>query len=55
MDAKTIWWIIAIAVLFILVISNNKKNVNKLRNRKSRHFKDNYLEKKKENEKKDKS
>ena len=39
-------WIILIAVLFYLVLYNNKRNMNKLRNRKRRSFRDKYYEKK---------
>lgn len=38
--------IIALAVVFILVIFNNKRNIKKLRERKSKNFRDNYFEKK---------
>lgn len=45
------FWIIVIAVLFILVILNNKRNIKKKRNLKTRSFKKSYYDKKsKENE-----
>ncbi|UOB18006.1 hypothetical protein [Abyssalbus ytuae] len=44
---EIILWVIALAVLFILVILNNKRNINKKRNLKTRTFKKDYFEKKK--------
>ncbi|MFD0864079.1 hypothetical protein ACFQ1M_17830 [Sungkyunkwania multivorans] len=44
----SIYWLLAIPVLFILVIWNNKNNQHKLRNRKGRNFRQGYFEKKKE-------
>ena len=41
---------IGIAVLFILVFFNNKKNKNRLYSRKRRSFKDNYYARKKDKE-----
>lgn len=43
-----ILYIIIIAGLFVLVYLNNKRNVTKLRNRKNRNFKQNYFNKKKD-------
>ncbi|MEP0263888.1 hypothetical protein [Dokdonia sp.] len=41
---------IGLAILFILVFFNNKKNKDKLYHRKRRNFKDNYNAKKKTKE-----
>ena len=42
------WTFIIVIVLFPLLLFNNKRNKNKLYNRKGRNFRVNYLEKKKE-------
>lgn len=39
---------IGLAILFLLVFANNKRNKNKLYRRKRRNFKDNYEAKRKE-------
>lgn len=39
---------IGLAILFLLVFANNKRNKKKLYNRKRRNFKDNYEAKRKE-------
>ncbi|WP_299211533.1 hypothetical protein [uncultured Dokdonia sp.] len=41
---------IGLAILFLLVFANNKRNKNKLYRRKRRNFKDNYEAKRKEKE-----
>ena len=41
---------IGLAILFLLVFANNKRNKNKLYRRKRRNFKDNYAAKRKEKE-----
>jgi len=43
-----IWTFIIVIIIFPLLLVNNKRNQNKLYNRKGRNFKQNYLEKKKE-------
>lgn len=52
MDYDVIIYIIAIAVLFLLVQRNNKSNRNKLYNRKSRDFRTNFKAKREELKKK---
>lgn len=47
MDYQIILYVIAIAVLFLIVQRNNKSNKNKLYNRKSRNFRENFKEKRK--------
>jgi hypothetical protein len=41
---------IGLAVLFLAVFSNNRKNKNKLYDRKGRSFRDNYYNRKREKE-----
>lgn len=41
---------IGLAILFLLVFANNRKNKKRLYNRKRRNFKDNYEAKRKERE-----
>ncbi|WP_299684354.1 hypothetical protein [uncultured Dokdonia sp.] len=41
---------IGLAVLFMIVFANNKRNKNKLYHRKRRNFRDNYEAKRKEKE-----
>ncbi|MBT8311052.1 MAG: hypothetical protein HKN96_12640 [Flavobacteriaceae bacterium] len=48
MDNSYILYIIIIAVLFAIVHVNNRKNKNKLYNRKGRNFRENYHAKKQE-------
>ncbi len=43
-----LWTFIIVIVVFPLLLINNKRNKNKLYNRKGRNFKENYYEKKKE-------
>ncbi len=43
--------IIALAVLFLLVIFNNKRNIKKKRNLKTNSFREDYFKKKREKEK----
>ena len=45
------WLFIIVIILFPLLLYNNKRNRNKLYNRKGRNFRENYFEKKKEKEK----
>ncbi len=42
-----LWTFIIVIILFPLLLFNNKRNKNKLYNRKGRNFRDNYYEKKK--------
>ncbi len=42
-----IWVIIALAVGFVIILVNNKRNQRKLRDRKGRNFRENYEQKKK--------
>ncbi len=42
------WLIIGIAAVFILVLLNNRRNMNRTRDRRNRNFKDNYYQKKKD-------
>lgn len=43
---QNVLYIVGIALLFLLVYLNNKRNVNKLRNKKRRNFRENYESKK---------
>ncbi len=45
-----LWVFIIVSIVFPLLLLNNKRNKNKLYNRKGRNFRDNYYEKKKEKE-----
>ncbi len=45
------WVIVGLAIGFILVVLNNKRNQRKWRERKNRDFKSAYFEKKKEKDK----
>ncbi len=45
MDYQIILYVIAIAVLFLIVQRNNKSNKNKLYGRKGRNFRENFKEK----------
>ena len=45
---QTILIVIVLAVLFLAVVANNKRNTGKLRERKKRNFRTDYLERKKE-------
>ena len=40
--------IIGLAIVFLIVFFNNKRNLQKLRDRKGRNFKENYFRKKRE-------
>lgn len=46
------WWLVIVPVGFLLVVWNNKRNQNKLYNRKNRNFRENYMDKKKKEGKK---
>ena len=48
--AQIVSLFVGIAILFMLVFSNNKKNKGKLYDRKRRSFRDNYYSRKKEAE-----
>jgi competence protein ComGC len=43
-------WLLILGVLFVLVIINSVRNNKKLRERKGRNFRRNYMERKKERE-----
>ncbi|MCV6628322.1 MAG: hypothetical protein OIF50_00530 [Flavobacteriaceae bacterium] len=45
---ETVLYIVGLAVLFLIVFFNNKRNVGKLRDRKRRDFKGHYENKKKQ-------
>ncbi|UGU15593.1 hypothetical protein LS482_18160 [Sinomicrobium kalidii] len=45
---NNIGWIVIIAVLFLLVLWNSRRNVRRWRKRKGKSFRDNYYERKKE-------
>jgi hypothetical protein len=47
MDYTTIIYIVAIAILFLIVIRNNRNNKRKLYDRKSRNFRENFQAKRK--------
>lgn len=53
-ETQLILMVIGIAVLFILVFYNTRRNKNKLYNRRKRNFKDNVIHKRKEREVKNK-
>lgn len=42
----SVGWIIVIAILFVLVLLNNKRNMKKLKDRRSGNFRENYYKKK---------
>ena len=42
------FYIAAVFVLFVLVLLNNRRNQERIKKRRHRSFRDNYMEKKKE-------
>lgn len=47
---RDIGWIIIIAVLFLIVLWNSRRNTRKWKERKGKNFRDTYYERKKERE-----
>ena len=48
MDYNIVFYIVVIAILFLIVQRNNKKNKEKLYGRKGRNFRENFRAKKEE-------
>ena len=48
---ETLLYLGLIAVLFVLVMMNNRRNQSRMRDRRNRRFRTNYMEKKRESEK----
>ena len=46
-NLQTILIVVVLAVLFLAVVANNKRNQTKMRDRKKRSFRADYLERKK--------
>ncbi|MGO4911470.1 MULTISPECIES: hypothetical protein [unclassified Leeuwenhoekiella] len=52
-NLQTIIIVVVLAILFLGVVKNNKRNQRKMRDRKKRNFRAEYFDRKKEREKDD--